>query len=349
MIRKLQYEPALDGLRAVAIGIVIAAHVFPRQIRSGWLGVYIFFVLSGFLITRILTREIDATGTVQIGRFYLRRAMRLMPPLWTMLLTFLPFILLGHHLTAQLEDWGMAATYIMNFNRAFGWFPDYAFGHAWSLALEEQFYWLWPFALMLVARKSPRVFIGLLFLAVTAWRVWLFIHGASLLRIYSGPDTDSDATLMGCFLGLSTVPGWLNSVVERNGLLLLAATGIAMLTFSGDLNSSFIAEQTVGCLLGAVLVIASFGDQLGKVLSARPLVFTGKISYALYLWHFPLIVFMDARWHLKGVSTFAPVVTAYVVSTTSYFTIEAWARRAKNHLDPTRDRHTGSGENLRPA
>src|ERR1700761_34691 len=93
MTPKLPYEPALDGLRAVAVGLVLANHIFPQEFRVGWIGVHLFFVLSGYLTPRLLVQEIDGSGTIQLGRFYLRRALRLMPPLWLMLLTFLPFIL----------------------------------------------------------------------------------------------------------------------------------------------------------------------------------------------------------------------------------------------------------------
>lgn len=326
---RLPHEPALDGLRALAVGLVIANHLFPKTLATGWVGVNLFFVLSGYLITRLLMQEMQETGTIKLGRFYLRRAMRLMPPLWTLLLLLLPLMLSGHHANAQLQSWSMAATYLMNFNRAFGWMSDYALGHTWSLAAEEQFYWLWPAVLLLGARKWPRLTVGTLFLTMTAWRLYLFHHGASLSRVYNGPDTDSDAILAGCFLALTPIPEKVRTTIATLWPLWLGLVIYGAVAVEGTLNAEFIAALTLSCFVGAAFIIATEKSALGKILSTKPMVFTGKISYALYLWHYPLIVLMNARWHLPGAWKFAPVIFAYALSAISYFTVEAYFRMLK--------------------
>jgi peptidoglycan/LPS O-acetylase OafA/YrhL len=328
MVQKLTYEPGLDGLRAVAVGMVVASHLFPRELPVGWIGVHLFFVLSGYLITRLLIQEIDEGGTIQLGRFYLRRALRLMPPLWLMLLMFLPFILLGHHRAQQFESWAMAATYLMNLNVTFGWLggPNEAFGHTWSLATEEQFYLLWPAALLLGARRHPRLILLSLLIASVAWRAYLSRHGASFDRLYYSPDTDSDALIIGCLLAFWRVPdAWRHRLASIWPLWLLALSA-AILYFS--------AAATFGvdlvALLGALLIITTRSSSLGEFLSAKPLPFIGKISYSLYLWHLPLIEFMRARWHLVGWQLLIPVAASFGAAVFSYYTVEAWARRMKN-------------------
>jgi len=330
---KFRYEPALDGLRGAAVLVVILAHVMPNLPTYGGLGVNIFFVLSGYLITRLLVAEMEKTGTINLGRFYLHRALRLLPPFWTMLLIFLPFILVGHHRTSQLQSWSMAATYLMNFNVAFWWTSDYAFTHTWSLAVQEQFYLLWPLVLLLGARQRPKLTLALLLVFTTVWQLYLCFHGASRDRIYFGPDTNSDAILVGCLLGFSNIPAiWVRRLAASWPAWLLVLASAIIFCEKLPAVPQYIAQAPLVSMLGALLIVTAPVSSLGILFSAEPLRFLGKISYGLYLWHFPLIVFMTAKWHLTGWQLLFPVACSFALAITSYFTVEAAARRSKIRL-----------------
>jgi peptidoglycan/LPS O-acetylase OafA/YrhL len=330
---KGRYEPAFDGLRGIAVLVVVATHAIPNLPTYGGLGVNIFFVLSGYLITRLLVVEMDRTGTINLGRFYLQRALRLMPPFWAMLLIFLPLILTGHHRISQMQSWAMAATYLMNFNIAFGWTSNYAFVHTWSLAAQEQFYLLWPPALLLGARYRPRLILAALLVFAMLWRAYLYAHGASLDRIYYGPDTNSDAILVGCLLAFANIPAiWGRRLAVAWPAWLLALAGAIIFCERLPDIPQYVAEASLVSILGALLIVAAPASSLGILLSAEPLRFLGKISYGLYLWHAPLIIFFGARWHLSGWQVLLPIACALVLATISYFTVEAWARRLKRGL-----------------
>jgi peptidoglycan/LPS O-acetylase OafA/YrhL len=285
----------------------------------------------------------DRTGTINLGRFYLQRALRLMPPFWAMLLIFLPFILAGHHRTSQIQSWAMAATYLMNFNVAFGWTSVYAFTHTWSLAAQEQFYLLWPLALLLGARHRPKLTLAALLVFAMLWRVYLYADGASVDRIYYAPDANSDAILVGCLLAFTSIPAiWIRRLAATWPAWLLALGSAVFLCERLPDIPQYVAQASLVSILGALLVVAAPASGLGILLSAEPLRFLGKISYGLYLWHLPLIVFFGARWHLSGWQVLLPIACALVLATISYFTVEAWARQLKKGLKRERP-DTGLG------
>ncbi|MCM3921677.1 acyltransferase, partial [Frankia sp. AiPs1] len=201
------YNPALDGLRALAVLAVLCFHM--NALSGGYLGVDVFLVLSGFLITGLLLAERDRVGAVSLGRFYVRRAFRLLP-------AFGVFVAVGAVLVVAVktraDQWDFldnavtSLLYVNNYYRVFR--PDSGgawFGHTWSLSLEEQFYLIWPAVLVLLcrrpaARRRLPAILGAAAVAVFAWREILIAAGVSDARIYFGLDTRADALLVGAGL-----------------------------------------------------------------------------------------------------------------------------------------------------
>ncbi|WP_375402471.1 acyltransferase family protein [uncultured Sphingomonas sp.] len=173
----MRYEASLDGIRAVAVSGVVAVHV-GVPIAGGGTGVEVFFALSGYLITRILVEEETRTGRIDLRRFYYRRALRLLPALAAVLLAVLFWALtFGGRLGEQLFSGAMALFYLMNLNRAFGWGSDLHLGHTWSLSMEEQFYFLWPFVLMALRPRWRLAGTLAMVALVCGWRAVLLGGG----------------------------------------------------------------------------------------------------------------------------------------------------------------------------
>jgi peptidoglycan/LPS O-acetylase OafA/YrhL/Flp pilus assembly protein TadD len=294
------YRPSLDGLRAIAILMVIAYHDY--ALRGGFLGVDVFFVLSGFLITSILLREWATSGSIQLPRFYLRRFLRLAPALC--LFVFVVWAV-THWIQPGLSGllsgrWAvLALLYISNVAIAFG--REYPLGEVsicWSLALEEQFYLLWPLSLRtLLRRRLSRNAIALILAAFVAGALGLrYLLLAShpgdpglWLRVYFGPDTRGDGLLMGCMLALlfrHPPSGRLASATVLGGA---AGAGVlAYLAFTRDI-ADFVAHPLLFSVSAAAAVLVILGaltpGLLKRALELPLLVWVGQLSYSLYLWH----------------------------------------------------------------
>src|ERR1700732_2735956 len=202
------YEPALDGIRAIAVLMVMMGHL--NLVYAGGLGVDIFFVLSGYLITAILIAEFAANGRISLKKFYARRALRILPAVILLLVVLNVFAAVsqsGEQAAKFRWDSLGALFYIANWLRAFG--RDLGIiGHLWSLSIEEQFYFFWPITLaFLLSRKlSANQILLIIALAVTFVnldRVYLYQGLQSFNRIYNGLDSRADALLVGCALGVS--------------------------------------------------------------------------------------------------------------------------------------------------
>lgn len=268
----------------------------PFRFPGGHIGVDIFFVLSGYLITNILAAELAATGRVSLGRFYFRRFLRLGPALYVMLIMFaaaaISWQVPGEHLKETL----ISGAYLMNWARAFGAIEGGGMlSHTWSLAVEEQFYLLWPLLLTLILARAGhqhawKVVLGLAIIVV-AWRIYLLSTGATTSRLYNGFDTRSDSLLVGCLIALAPVS---SLVPTLRSFVLLPVALLAWLSFTmGDEGEAF---HTYGITLIAVasgwiiLVLAARShDPLSRVLGLRPVVAIGRISYGMYLWHYPFL------------------------------------------------------------
>lgn len=290
-----QHLPALDGLRAVAVFIVIAYHAGITPGIPGGLGVTLFFVLSGFLITWLLLREYDKSSTISIRTFYVRRTLRIFPAYYVFVVFSLAVdFARGHKWTAGLI--AAAFTYLVNYYNAFQGHPDTSVAHAWSLGVEEQFYLLWPVIFLLLINHSRKVAmwtVALVILAVTAWRSWLALsYHAAHSYLYNAFDTRCDALAIGCFIALAANQMWFQSferTVRRSALFPLLT--LALLFVSARFGSSayhYSIGLGVDAALLALLVLQLIGlssSPLWSWLDYPAVRWLGMVSYPSYLYH----------------------------------------------------------------
>ena len=336
----LGYEPALDGLRAVAVAAVLVLHagffLMPRLnalAPGGWIGVDIFFVLSGFLITRLLADEMRRSGGISLRRFYIRRVLRLFPAYAVLLLADLIFSIWVVHDRDIYKATLVSLAYIMNWSRAFGWFPQATLGHTWSLSMEEQFYILWPALFILLHRRRPLIWLLAALAATVIWRNVLVAHGAGAERAYNGFDSHADTLLIGCALALARPGERLLRLARR--FVLIPIVGLIVLTqywYARPLVQT-IGFSLCGLATAWIILAALQPGWLKQVLSARPLTHTGRISYGLYLWHFPL--FMFAPRYLHGPALLLMIPIAYLAAALSYAVIEKPFLRLKARFEPS--------------
>lgn len=354
----LGYRPALDGLRGISVLAVMGYHV--GLIHGGYLGVDAFFVLSGYLITALLVEEQRRTGAIHLTKFYARRALRLLPALVTLLAVILvAAAVLGFFFRAGATPSALLATagvmslitlfYMANWAMILGK-SMWILGHTWSLSIEEQFYLLWPLTLMSLLRfvRSRAAILAWVLGGATASvaiRNVLLAGGASVPRVFLGFDTRCDALLIGCGLGLVAAWGWLP--VSRRARAALAAAGAAaaVLLSAAACTASWqsVFMLRIGGLLVAVAVAlliaavtASPSGVLAAILSVQPLRSTGRISYGLYLWHFPIVYFCGALRYGDGVSDPARAAFAFAltfaVSGLSFWLVERPMLRMKSRV-----------------
>ena len=350
---QLGYRPALDGIRALAIAPVVSVHAFgwPKQ---GSLGVDIFFVLSGFLITALLLEERVSTGTISFRGFYRRRAARLLPALALLLAVLAIGGGFLHPLTLVF-----AATFTMNIGNIVttSWAVPWL-GHLWSLAQEEQFYLLWPPLLLLVMRLRPALLtrvIGALILLAVLDKIVLLGLGADTQRIYMGPDSHADPILIGCLFGAlfsSGFRGWLSRLAGPAAILVIASLAASEWFSFLDLRSPLRSLFAVAC---GVLVFsaASATTWTSFALSLRPATFVGQISYSLYLWHLFMLTAIaatDRVGHREAGPAVVAVALSTVIAAASFYLVEQplrrrWRGKIQSHPSLQGSTH----QDLRPA
>jgi peptidoglycan/LPS O-acetylase OafA/YrhL len=315
---RLGHVPALDGLRGIAILLVIAFHYTGQPFGGGY-GVDLFFVLSGFLITTLLLEERATTGRVGLRSFYGRRARRLFPALAALLCGYLVYnAILGRDALSTVADYGLyfGNIYFVISHKA----DNTGLGHLWSLAEEEQFYLLWPVLLLVLARaKRPVYWIAALVLALVAYRTALILNGASMTRLYRAPDTHSEGLLLGAGLALVRQRGF--AAGERAGKLGLVLAVPAVVAGNWHLGLPVFE-------LGAVLLVAAAvaETEIARGLSLRPLVWVGALSYSLYLWHFPVL------WAFGAHDRLVALAVTFVLAWLSYRYIEQPFRRRRTRV-----------------
>jgi peptidoglycan/LPS O-acetylase OafA/YrhL len=341
-MKRLGYKPALDGLRGLAILGVLFRHAFHVPLGGGF-GVDLFFVLSGFLITTLLLEERERTGRISFREFYRRRALRLLPALVTMLLAFVVVDLARAALERRsdvlvdgMRALGLSAFYTANFVAAFhrSALSHLPIGQLWSLAEEEQFYLLWPLALIVLLRGGLRrrgvmAVLWILIGAVVVERFALTATHASPDRLYYGPDTHSDGLLLGCL-----VASWLR---KPSRLALDRTLGFAALAVLAavayDPFFEFAVVAVVVTMASAALVttvVAQPDGLVARAASIRPLVLIGRISYGLYLWQGLTL------WTVGPAHRWLGVFLAFVMAGLSYRYVEQpFLRRKRRRAERT--------------
>lgn len=311
---KLGYSKEFDGLRGIAILLVVMSHAKIPTLAGGFIGVDVFFVLSGFLITALLVQEFDRNESrINFRNFYMRRALRLGPALLLFLILYLTLaILFGKDWTVHAYRALFSLFYITNWVNAFQLFNMHVLSHTWSLSIEEQFYILWPLPLYLLLKHvSSRgrivVIIGILIILEYAFR--LYMTGAievSWVRVHMGLDTRTDPLLVGCLLGVALLSPRIRSSLELRTRM-FGYLGIAGFVFIIVWMVAFgiipidtveqrlrqyhywgLALTEVSVALIILHVFLSKKSLLKSLLGWHPLVWIGKISYGLYIWHFPI-------------------------------------------------------------
>ena len=291
--------PSLDGIRAIAVSLVFAAHSGLEKVIPGGLGVTIFFVLSGYLITTLMRMEHGSSGTVSFKAFYLRRVLRLMPPLFVVVAIAAILARLGVA-NGEFTPAGLASV-LLYFGNYFVIANDFhgvpeGIGVTWSLAVEEHYYLFYPpLALLLLRLARVRVSVAVLAtmcVAVLAWRCWLASHGGSEAWITMATDTRIDAILAGCILALIANP-WLEPPRHRNPVRDQAILGacIALLLATLAIRDEFFRNTlryTLQSLAIAPLIwlaVANHDRRAFRWLDSAPMAYIGKVSYTIYLCH----------------------------------------------------------------
>jgi peptidoglycan/LPS O-acetylase OafA/YrhL len=349
----------LDGLRAIAVAAVMAFHTGAGWAVGGFLGVDVFFVLSGFLITVLLVKEWQRRGTVSLRRFYARRALRLLPAVALLCAVLLIIGPVGTGVSARNALWkAVAGTmfYFQNWQQAFHWIPILQLtDHTWSLAIEEQFYLVWPALLigtMFLARRRGRdplriAMIVALALAATSaiLKIVMWSGPSSQARIYYGTDTRADSLLIGAALGIAYASGVLERARRWLPALAPVAVVIIVVTFGFAHDNS--ARLYQGGLTGFALVCAVLigglalapGSAVGRVLAIGPLVLLGRISYGIYLWHWPVFRYLhEARLGLSwGPTQLVRIAVTLAAATISFYVLERPMLRLRHRFDPPAD------------
>ena len=341
----IKYRSDIDGLRAIAVLSVILFHINKTWIPGGFLGVDIFFVISGYLITLILIKEVDETRKINIINFYKRRIKRIMPAL---LFVLIPTFLTGFLILAPDDLLALSKSMIWSFFSAAniyffssidtGYFAEGSSElpllHLWSLGVEEQFYILWPFAVLFLLKyissiKKRILIVSILFVGSLVWAQSIIVTNHSFA--YYILFTRAWELLAGAIVALGVHSGFrtkniLNEFMAFTGLLAII---LSLILVSESDPVPGLASLPV--IIGAALLIlsgVSHRTYIGRILSFKLFVAIGLVSYSAYLWHWPLLAFLRyALVEIDLIMAFTVILVTFVMATTSYFFIESPLRK----------------------
>ena len=365
---KSKYLPSIDSLRALAVLAVIIYHVDVNYLPGGFLGVDLFFVLSGYLISSLIIKEFRKTGTVNLYNFYIRRARRLLPAVYFMITVGLVVMVLFNEVLLRKSHLDAIFGYIYSSNwwyifHKLDYFDSFGaqspFKHLWSLAIEEQFYMIFPLLFLLVNGKKKSkdgtyklnknflyVVLGLILVSLIAHILLFDINNIS--RIYFGTDTRAFSLLVGVVGAILYPMERLHSKVtpQQNMIysvvsLVSIATLITVMVYTSEYNTWLYRGGFLLVAILGLIVIISSGKQhtlMSKLLSFKPVVFIGKISYSLYLWHFPILVLTTPVSEIGNpniIFVILRVILTFVLATASYVFVETPIRKLgfKNYIN----------------
>ena len=362
MSKKTKYLPSIDSLRAIAVIAVIIYHIDANYLPGGFLGVDLFFVLSGYLISSLIIKEYKSTGTVNLYNFYVRRARRLLPAVYFMITVVLIIITLFNGVLLKKSYLDALFGYIYSSNwwyifHKLDYFDSFGsqspFKHLWSLAIEEQFYMFFPLIFLIFNRKSKSnngnsklnknfIYVVLSLILVSLIAHILLFDINNINRIYFGTDTRAFSLLVGV-VGAILYPmdrlserttkkdNMIYSIVSLVSILVLIGIMINTSEYNTWLyRGGFLLVAIIG-----LIIIISSGRQytfMSKLLSFKPFVFIGKISYSLYLWHFPILVVTTPVSEIGNPNLFYVTLRIgliFLVATGSYMFVETPIRKLR--------------------
>lgn len=351
MGKKRRYIKGLDGIRAIAVIMVLAYHLKLALFKSGFLGVTVFFVLSGYLITGILISEVEEEGTIDLKNFWLRRIRRLVPAIMSMavVIIFVSAVVNRIIFTKGCKDFLASVLGFNNWWQIFNKISYFEaagvpspFTHCWSLAIETQFYLIYPLILLGIyklvkSRGEGRANRGLLFAGVTLLlalisvilMIVLFDPQQDASRVYYGTDTRAFSLLFGALLAIlweyRMVPRRLSASVNMVlGSVSFAVLLVMTIAINGSSNFWYRGGQFFGTILTVLMVYAVSGRKtwLSRFLSNPVLKWMGDRSYSIYLWHYPIILLISKGIKASWWITLIEIVLSVVLAELSYRFIE---------------------------
>ena len=351
MGKKRRYITGLDGIRAIAVIMVLAYHLKLALFKSGFLGVTVFFVLSGYLITGILISEVEEEGTIDLKNFWLRRIRRLVPAVMSMavVIIFVSAVVNRIIFTKGCKDFLASVLGFNNWWQIFNKVSYFEaagvpspFTHCWSLAIETQFYLIYPLILLGIyklvkSREEGRAKRGLLFAGVTLLlalisvilMIVLFDPQQDASRVYYGTDTRAFSLLFGALLAIlwdyRMVPRRLSASVNMVlGSVSFAVLLVMTIAINGSSNFWYRGGQFVGTILTVLVIYTVLGRKtwLSRFLSNPVLKWIGDRSYSIYLWHYPIILLISKGIKASWWITLIELVLSVVLAELSYRFIE---------------------------
>lgn len=364
---KSKYLPSIDSLRALAVLAVIIYHVDVNYLPGGFLGVDLFFVLSGYLISSLIIKEYKKTGSLNLYNFYIRRARRLLPAVYFMITVVLVVMVMFNGVLLKKSHLDAIFGYIYSSNwwyifHKLDYFDSFGsqspFKHLWSLAIEEQFYMIFPLLFLLVNGKKKTkdgsyklnrnflyIILGVILVSLIAHIILFDINNIS--RIYFGTDTRAFSLLVGVVGAILYPMDKLNTkITPQENLvysvvsLISIAALITIMIYTSEYNTWLYRGGFLLVAILGIIIIISSGKQhtlMAKLLSFKPVVFIGKISYSLYLWHFPVLVLTTPVSEIGKPNIFfvvLRVILTFILAIISYALVETPIRKLgfKNYV-----------------